>query len=198
MTVQSKDRAGLEILPFAECLRLLGTVPVGRIGFLCDGEVVILPVNHVTDGQSVVFRSNSGSKLCSVGSKNLVGFEADDYDTPTRSGWSVVLSGFTEVVEDDKEIQRLEHLGLESWGGAGADASWIRVRPTAVTGRRTSGAAFAAIRSGGNRGRADAAELFSLARPTVPGPRGRPRWSAACASGHTARSRPGRRIPAGR
>lgn len=143
MTVQLKDHAGLEILPFAECLRLLGTVPVGRVGFLSDGEVVILPVNHVTDGQTVVFRSNSGSKLSSVGSKNLVGFETDDYDTPTHSGWSVVISGFTEVVEDDSEIRRLEHLGLQSWGGAGADASWIRIRPTSVSGRRTSGAAFA-------------------------------------------------------
>ena len=141
--VRPTDRAGLEILPFAECLRLLGTVPVGRVGFLSAGEVVILPVNHVADGQSVVFRSNHGSKLSSVGGKNLVGFEADDYDPRTRSGWSVVLSGFTEVVEDDSEIRRLQDLGLESWGGAGADASWIRIRPTSVTGRRTSGAAFA-------------------------------------------------------
>ena len=143
MIVHPTDRAGLWILPFAECLRLLGTVPVGRVGFLSDGEVVILPVNYVADGQDVVFRSNHGSKLSSVGSKNPVGFEADDYDPRTCSGWSVVVSGYTEVVEDDSEIQRLEHLGLTSWGGAGADASWIRIRPTSVTGRRTSGAAFA-------------------------------------------------------
>jgi len=143
MTVHPTDHAGLEILPFADCMRLLGTVPVGRVGFLADGEVVMLPVNHVTDRQTVVFRSRSGSKLSSVGSKNLVGFEADDYDRRTHSGWSVVVSGFTEVVEDDDEIRRLEHLGLQSWGGAGDGASWIRIRPTSVTGRRTSGAAFA-------------------------------------------------------
>jgi len=143
MMVHPRDRAGLEILPFAECLRLLETVPVGRVGFVSDGEVVILPVNHLADGQTVVFRSNSGSKLSTVGSKTLVGFEVDDYDKPTHSGWSVVVSGFTEVVEDEGEIRRLEHLGLESWGGAGADASWIRIRPTSVSGRRTSGAAFA-------------------------------------------------------
>jgi len=143
VTVRPTDRAGLEILPFAECLRLLETVPVGRVGFLSDGEVVILPVNHVADGQTVVFRSNDGSKLSSVGGKHPVGFEADDYDPRTRSGWSVVVSGVTEVVEDDGEIRRLQHLGLESWGGADAGASWIRIRPTSVTGRRTSGVAFA-------------------------------------------------------
>jgi uncharacterized protein len=143
MTVHPTDHAGLEILPFADCMRLLGTVPVGRVGFLADGEVVMLPVNHLTDRQTVLFRSRSGSKLSSVGSKNQVGFEADDYDRRTHSGWSVVVSGFTEVVEDDDEIRRLEHLGLQSWGAAGDDASWIRIRPTSVTGRRTSGAAFA-------------------------------------------------------
>lgn len=142
MTVHDRDRAGLQILPFAECLRLLGTVPVGRVGFLSDGEVVILPVNHLADRQTVVWRSGSGSKLSTVGSKNLVGFEADEYDPRTHSGWSVVVSGFTEVVEDDNEIRRLDHLGLQSWGGAGAEASWIRIRPTSVTGRRVSGAAF--------------------------------------------------------
>ncbi len=144
MTVHSVDHAGLEILPFADCLRLLDSVPVGRVGFLADGEVVILPVNYLMDGPDVIFRTASGSKLSSVGGKNLIGFEADQYDVRTHSGWSVVVSGFIEVVESDAEIERFERLGLQSWGGAAArDPHWIRIRPTSVTGRRTPGAAFA-------------------------------------------------------
>lgn len=143
MTVHAVDHAGLEILPFADCLRLLDSVPVGRVGFLADGEIVILPVNHLVDGPDIIFRTGSGSKLSSVGSKILVGFEADQYDAPTRSGWSVVISGLTEVVESDPEIERFERLGLQSWGGAAArDPHWIRIRPTSVTGRRTPGTAF--------------------------------------------------------
>jgi uncharacterized protein len=144
VTVHSVDHAGLEILPFADCLRLLDSVPVGRVGFLADGEVVILPVNHVMDGPDVIFRTASGSKLSSVGSRLLVGFEADQYDALTHSGWSVVISGFIEVVESDAEIDRFERLGLQSWGGATArDPHWIRIRPTSITGRRTPGTAFA-------------------------------------------------------
>lgn len=41
------DRAGLDVLPFEECLRLLASVPVGRVGFVAEGEVVMLPVNHL-------------------------------------------------------------------------------------------------------------------------------------------------------
>jgi len=143
MTVHPTDHAGLEILPFEACLRLLDSVPVGRVGFFADGEVIILPVNFVVDGQDVIFRTGSGSKLSSVGSKNQVGFEADTFDTATHSGWSVVVSGFTEEVESDDEIRRLNDLGLQSWAHAADDPHWIRIRPTSVTGRRTPGAAFA-------------------------------------------------------
>ena len=144
MTVHPIDHAGLEILPFADCLRLLDSAPVGRVGFLADGEFVILPVNHLMDGPDVVFRTGSGSKLSSVGGKNLIGFEADHYDALTHSGWSVVINGFAEEVESDAEIERFEHLGLQSWGGVAArDPHWVRIRPSSVTGRRTPGTAFA-------------------------------------------------------
>jgi nitroimidazol reductase NimA-like FMN-containing flavoprotein (pyridoxamine 5'-phosphate oxidase superfamily) len=139
MTSYPTDHAGLEILPFGSCLRLLASVPVGRIGFIADGEVVILPVNHVMDGQDVIFSSASGAKLSSVGGKTLVGFEADAYDERTESGWSVLVSGYTEVVDSDAESARLSSLGLHSWGRAADTASFIRIRPTSVTGRRTPG-----------------------------------------------------------
>src|SRR6516165_7084406 len=115
MMTHPTDHAGLEILSFGDCLRLLDSVPVGRIGFFADGEVVILPVNYLVDGQDVVFRTGAGSKLSSVGSKITVGFEADDYDRETHTGWSVVVSGFTEEVESDAEERRLNDLGLQSW-----------------------------------------------------------------------------------
>lgn len=142
MALHPTDHAGLEIVTFADCLRLLDTVPVGRVGFRAAGEVVILPVNFVVDGQDVIFRTGAGSKLSSVGGENLVGFEADEYDARTHSGWSVVVSGLTEEVDDDEEIRRLADLGLQSWGRAADDPHWIRIRPTSITGRRTPGTAF--------------------------------------------------------
>src|SRR6516225_5180684 len=115
MMTYPTDHAGLEILSFGDCLRLLDSVPVGRIGFFADGEIVILPVNYLVDGQDVVFRTGAGSKLSSISNKNLVGFEADSFDARTRSGWSVVISGFTEIVESRAEIRRFSDLGLDAW-----------------------------------------------------------------------------------
>ena len=93
MPGHSLDHAGLETLPFALCLRLLASVPVGRVGFVADGEVQVLPVNHVLDGQDVVFRTAHGSKLSAAEGEKPVTFEVDDYDERTHSGWSVVVTG---------------------------------------------------------------------------------------------------------
>ena len=137
MTRYPTDHAGLEILPFDECLRLLGSVPVGRLGFFADGEMVILPVSHVVDGQDLVFRTARGSKLSAAEGQNLVCFEADQYDERTRAGWSVVVTGRAELVYEESEVQRLNRHGLHPWVPAVEHPFWIRVRATSVTGRQT-------------------------------------------------------------
>jgi nitroimidazol reductase NimA-like FMN-containing flavoprotein (pyridoxamine 5'-phosphate oxidase superfamily) len=134
------DRAGLEILHLGDCFRLLQSVPVGRIGFVAGGEVVILPVNFLVDGQDVVFRTSEGSKLSAVEVGHYVGFEADSYDTAAATGWSVVVNGLAEVVDAEEEAERLDALGLSSWGSGKAERVWVRIRPTTVSGRRITAA----------------------------------------------------------
>ena len=131
------DHAGLEILPFDRCLELLAAVPVGRVSFLADGEIVVLPVNHVVDGQDPVFCTARGSKLSAAEGQNLVAFEADSYDERTKSGWSVLVNGRAQAVYEDAEIQRLRRLGLHPWVTAAERPFWIRIRPTAINGRQT-------------------------------------------------------------
>ncbi len=131
------DHAELEILPFDRCLQLLATVPVGRVSFFAEGEIVVLPVNHVMDGQDPVFRTARGSKLSAAEGQNLVAFEADEYDERTQSGWSVLVNGRAQAVYEDAEIQRLSRLGLHPWVTAVERPFWIRIRPTSISGRQT-------------------------------------------------------------
>jgi len=133
------DRAGLEILPFEACLHLLATVPVGRVSFFSDGEIVVLPVNHVVDGQNPVFRTGRGSKLSAAEGQNLVAFEADGYDERSQSGLSVRVNARAEAVYEEAEIQRLSHLGLHPWSTAVDRPYWIRIRPASISGRQTPG-----------------------------------------------------------
>jgi uncharacterized protein len=129
------DHAGLAILPLQDCLRLLGSVPVGRLGFQADGELVVLPVNHVVDGPSVAFRTATGSKLSAAEGQSHVVFEADDYDAGRRVGWSVVVKGYAQAVYEDAEIDALDRLGLDSWADQADRPFWIRIRPESVSGR---------------------------------------------------------------
>ena len=139
MTHYPTDHTGLEILPFDVCLELLAAVPVGRVSFLADGEIVVLPVNHVVDGQDPVFRTARGSKLSAAEGQDLVAFEADGYDERTRSGWSVLVNGRAQAVYEEAEVQRLSRLGLRPWVTAVDRPFWIRIRPTSISGRQTPG-----------------------------------------------------------
>ena len=133
------DHAGLEILPFDRCLQLLATISVGRVSFFADGEIVVLPVNHVMDGSNPVFRTARGSKLSAAEGQNVVAFEADEYDHRSQSGWSVLVNGRAEAIYEEAEIRRLNRLGLHPWVTAVDRPFWIRIRPTSVSGRQTPG-----------------------------------------------------------
>jgi nitroimidazol reductase NimA-like FMN-containing flavoprotein (pyridoxamine 5'-phosphate oxidase superfamily) len=137
MAEHPTDHAGLEVLPFEACLELLASVPVGRIGFFADGEMVVLPVNHLVDGQDVVFRTARGSKLTAAEGQDLVAFEVDEYDEQSQSAWSVLVTGRAEMVYEESETKRLSRRQLHPWASAEERPFWIRIRPTSISGRRT-------------------------------------------------------------
>jgi uncharacterized protein len=139
MPSYSTDHAGLEIMPFERCLQLLATVPVGRMSFFADGEIVVLPVNHAMDGPNPVFRTARGSKLSAAVGQNRVAFEADQYDQQTQSGWSVLVNGSAEAIYEEAEIRRLSQLGVHPWVTAVERPFWIRIRAASITGRQTPG-----------------------------------------------------------
>ena len=133
------DQAGLEILHLGDMFRLLGTAALGRIGFMADDEVAVLPVRFLVDGQDVVFRTYAGSKLSNIDVGHYVCFEVDSYDADKQTGWSVVARGLVEK-ESEAACARLDAPGLESWGETAQKRVWMRIRPTSLTGRRLASA----------------------------------------------------------
>lgn len=126
-------------LDTAEALRLLASVPFGRIVFTRRALPTIRPVNHVLDAGSVVIRTHDGASLtartrqgCDPGV--VVAYEADAIDPDTRLGWSVVVTGYAHLVTDPHELARYRAL-LEPWVGQAMDYT-VRIRPDLVTGVR--------------------------------------------------------------
>ncbi|HET8600990.1 MAG TPA: pyridoxamine 5'-phosphate oxidase family protein [Segeticoccus sp.] len=129
------DHRGSLVLPQAACLQRVAAVPVGRVGFRSGGDVLILPVNHLVSGTTVVFRTEWGAKVEALSDGTPVSFEADAFDARSRTGWSVLVKGTAEWVTDDSECQELDRRAGASWLPAGMDPVWIRIRPEEITGR---------------------------------------------------------------
>jgi nitroimidazol reductase NimA-like FMN-containing flavoprotein (pyridoxamine 5'-phosphate oxidase superfamily) len=130
------DRNGFEIMTPEECWTQLSRLPVGRIAFISAGSPVILPVNYALDGHAVIIRSAVGEKLHAASVGQPVAFEVDAWEDRHRSGWSVLVQGVAEEVEDGATIERFEGLGLRPWADSVARDRWIRIRPDEISGRR--------------------------------------------------------------
>lgn len=125
----------VEELTTEECYELLALRPVGRIAYLVDGNPMVVPVNHVVDGEDIVFRTSPRTELGRRMIRGRVAFEVDDFDEFNQSGWSVVLQGSVEY--DDSDEVWPEDQG-RPWA-EGVRNLVVRVRPHNVTGRRLLG-----------------------------------------------------------
>jgi nitroimidazol reductase NimA-like FMN-containing flavoprotein (pyridoxamine 5'-phosphate oxidase superfamily) len=92
-------------------------------------------VNYAMDGEHVIFRTGDGTKFTASKRGEAVSFEVDEVDQHSRTGWSVVVSGWARVVDDLVRIGRLTEIGLEPWSGP-LSHHWVAVNPERITGRR--------------------------------------------------------------
>ncbi len=125
-------------LAAAECLRLLASVPVGRIVYTRQALPVVELVNFAIDGGDIVIRTDPGGALAAATHHTVVAFEADEVDTATRRGWSVMAVGRSREVTEPQDIARLRDIGLRSLESGGQE-HFIRVTPGIVNGRRLTG-----------------------------------------------------------
>jgi uncharacterized protein len=130
------DRHGLEVLPLAQALTLLRSRPLGRLAFVEAGAPTVLPVNHLVDNTTVVLRTTRGGKLDAALVGQPVAFQLDDHDPVLGTGWSVLVRGRLDVVEDPELIARYAQ-ELDSWLIAdGEEAAWLRIVADDISGRR--------------------------------------------------------------
>lgn len=118
-----------------ECLRLLGTVPLGRVAFCSRFVPVVFPVNFVVVDGEILFRTGTGSKLDMAVRHHPVAFQADGADPEGRWGWSVLVTGVAVLVTDPGALAELEDVGLRSWVPS-RRAHTVRLVNATVSGRR--------------------------------------------------------------
>jgi nitroimidazol reductase NimA-like FMN-containing flavoprotein (pyridoxamine 5'-phosphate oxidase superfamily) len=87
-----------------QAMRLLRSVPIGRVAFTHHAMPAIRPVNHmVDDAGRIILRSHEGAAIVSTADAlrgAVVTYEADLIDTGARAGWTVVVTGLARIVDD--------------------------------------------------------------------------------------------------
>jgi uncharacterized protein len=121
-------------MPAEECQDLMGSTSVGRVGFVDEDGPVVLPVNYVLDGDTVLFRTSPHNIVARHVDSAIVAFEVDEFDDYTQSGWSVLVRGSASFV-DPEDLPGDEALRPFSWAD-GVRTLFVRITPRSVTGRR--------------------------------------------------------------
>jgi uncharacterized protein len=128
--------ARLRDLSRPECVELLASSAVGRIGVTVDARPVILPVNFAIVDGCILFRTGHGTKLAAATAHVVVAFEADGFDAAGAAGWSVLVRGTCTEVTDPVELDRLRVVPLEKWVTDGGADRYVLISLTEISGRR--------------------------------------------------------------
>ncbi len=118
-----------------ECLRLLSSARVGRLGFTAPTGPQVLPVNYTLLDGAIVLRTDLYSTIADGTRGTMVAFEVDELDDRLQSGWSVLAVGEAHHVEDHAEMADLFRRAGEPWA-PGSRPLVARIVPSRVTGRR--------------------------------------------------------------
>jgi nitroimidazol reductase NimA-like FMN-containing flavoprotein (pyridoxamine 5'-phosphate oxidase superfamily) len=113
----TQPAAGAQRLDDAEALRLLASVDYGRIVFTLKTLPAIRPVNHLFDDGRIIIRTRLTAAISTALRSSdgvVVAYEADNIDTQTRTGWSVVVTGRAYTITDPDQVARYEQL-LHPW-----------------------------------------------------------------------------------
>ena len=99
-----------------ECLSLLASRSVGRIGVVTPNGPVIFPVNYSLAKDAIVFRTLPYGVIANHAHEAAVAFEVDDLDDTMQEGWSVLATGTSRRIEDPDQVRSIrEGLDPEPW-----------------------------------------------------------------------------------
>ena len=129
------DERTLLELSRADGLRLIASVPVGRLVFTQHALPAIRPVNHIVEDDMLVIGLTAGSSIAASARGGIVvAYEADSLDVTERSGWSVVVVGVARLETDATTVLRYRDQ-LQPWL-SGAMADILTISSELVTGYR--------------------------------------------------------------
>jgi hypothetical protein len=119
----------------SESLRLLATVPAGRLIFTVNALPTVRLMNFALADGLIVLRTAADTTVARKVNDTVVTFEADDLDAATSSGWSVIVTGRATLVTDPGPLARYQEVPLVPWAPGERD-QYMTITTELVEGRR--------------------------------------------------------------
>lgn len=135
----------LERLTRAECRQLLPNATIGRLAVPTPNFPTVEPVSFAVIEGELVVAARAGSAADAVAAGTWLSFEADVLDAAQHRGWSVVVSGPVEELDDD--VVALVRPQLGPWPAAPGDRLLL-IRSERITGQRIVNGAAASPEPG--------------------------------------------------
>lgn len=122
----------VERLDEATCWEVLKQMEFGRLAYVVDGHLDLVPVNYAVHNGEIVFRTAEGSKLAGVTHGQEVVFEIDDIAAETAT--SVIVRAMPREYTHD-EARWADQMRLRPWVSDKKEYV-IGLAPTLISGRR--------------------------------------------------------------
>ena len=131
MSPQVHRSGGSASLPATECLALVRSHTIGRVGWNAPDGPQILPVTYVLRDESIIFRTAPYGALSELRNAHQVAFEVDEFDVVTRTGWTVLVRGMIQAAANPDELTGLWDAARTRSPGRPVLATWSSSsRPT--------------------------------------------------------------------
>ena len=101
------EQGGFKPIPRDECLERLKQAEIGRVAWNTVDGPQILPVNFTLHEGAIVFRTAAYGPLADLRHVRRVAFEIDEFDRPSKTGWSVLVSGQSRAAAKADELVKL-------------------------------------------------------------------------------------------
>lgn len=131
----SPSESQTEVLAPADCWKYLRSSYIGRLAVISGAAPEIFPVNFMTVGRTLVFRTAPGTKLRALLTGAAVAFEADGMNAYSTEVWSVVVKGVPGAFDGDPAVLQEAGPDREPWQ-TGLKEHLVQIDPTEVSGRR--------------------------------------------------------------
>jgi uncharacterized protein len=96
----------------------------GRLGFMLENEVYVIPINYAYDGVRIYGHAPLGTKIEAMRQNPHVAFEVDEIDDPAHWRSALLQGRYVELHERAEKGAAFHHILAQGGDGERSEVTW--------------------------------------------------------------------------